>query len=69
MEQVYWFYREADEEWHAYHLSSPAALCGKTAIAYNIDKVADAVPEGEEAHKACWKAIAKAEKDAAKEAE
>ena len=68
MEQIHWFYRAADDEWHAYRLSGPRALCDKTAITYGVDPIADFVPSGGKAHKGCLTAIAKEEKAAAKAA-
>ena len=68
MEQVYWFYKAADEKWHAYRLSGPRALCDTTAITYGVDPIADTVPADGEAHKGCLKAIAAEAKAAEKAA-
>lgn len=64
---VKWFQVKSEDTpnknpWHAFRLEAPGALCGKAAINYGFDAVVDLVPLGGEAHKACLKAMAKAEK-------
>ena len=53
-------------DWHAYREDSPAALCGDAQLAYNVDSIADAVPDGGTLHKGCDKALTKEAKEAEK---
>jgi hypothetical protein len=55
---IRWFQPASDvipnlNPWHAYRESGADALCGEARITYNLDGVADAVPDSGVAHPGC----------------
>ena len=59
---VSWFQTASDEipnpnDWHAFNMGGSQSACGETRITYNVDDVADFVPDSGREHPACREAV------------